>query len=162
MRMLKVITGNLLTAFAEGKVNTIGHQCNCFSEMGAGIAKQIKLEFPGAYEADQTFTASPEDRLGKITYWAEGDKRIFNLYGQFHYGVGVRQTDYDALKNAMKLMLKETEEAEQKNSSYQAIIGFPYMIGCGLAGGEWDIVEKIIEDVFVNEGGRDVYLYKLQ
>jgi len=161
MRMLKVITGNLLTAFQEGKVNTIGHQCNCFSEMGAGIAKQIKLQFPGAYEVDQAWAASPEERLGKITYWNDGDKRIFNLYGQFHYGVGVRQTDYDALKNSMTLMLEEIKEAERNNPEYQAIIGFPYMIGCGLAGGDWAVVEKIIEDVFVTEGGRDVYLYKL-
>lgn len=160
--MLKVVTGNLLTAFQEGKVNTIGHQCNCFSEMGAGIAKHIKQLFPGAYEADHTFAASPEERLGKITYWTEDGKWIFNLYGQFHYGVGVRQTDYDALNKSMRSMLDEINKAEQTNPKFKAVIGFPYMIGCGLAGGDWSIVERIIEEVFVNEGKRDVYLYQLQ
>lgn len=161
--MIKVIPGDLLAALREGDVNVIGHQCNCFSEMSAGIARQIRQQFPGAYEADRELTLSPQERLGKISYWRESDQAIFNLYGQYHYGVGQRQTDYDALRSALTLMLQEINEWEKEDPNYRAKIGFPYMIGCGLAGGEWDVVEKIIEDVFVRQGGRDdVVFYQFQ
>ncbi|RKD26019.1 hypothetical protein BEP19_03590 [Ammoniphilus oxalaticus] len=160
--MIKVIPGDLLTALKEGKVNVIGHQSNCFTEMSGGIARQIKNQFPAAYEADRAVTLSPEERLGKISYWKDKDKAIVNLYGQFHFEVGPRQTDYDALRSAMILMLQKINEWEKEDSAFKAVIGFPYQIGCGLAGGEWDIVEKIIEDVFVTEGKREVVLYQFQ
>ncbi|EGL17721.1 hypothetical protein HMPREF9413_4472 [Paenibacillus sp. HGF7] len=38
-------------------------------------------------------------------------------------------------------------------------IALPYNIGCGLAGGDWDIVEQIIEEVFIDY---DVTLYKFE
>lgn len=39
-------------------------------------------------------------------------------------------------------------------------IGFPYKIGCGLAGGDWNIVSKIIEETFAGNEWR-VELWRL-
>ena len=49
--------------------------------------------------------------------------------------------DYDALKSAL---------IEMKNKFSGKRIGMP-MIGSGLAGGDWNVIEKIIQDVFVGE-----------
>lgn len=39
------------------------------------------------------------------------------------------------------------------------IIGFPYKIGCGLAGGDWDVVSAIIEREFE---GYEVEIYEYE
>ena len=41
--MIKEVNGNLLT---YPGIQVIGHQTNCLSVMGAGIAKQIKARWP--------------------------------------------------------------------------------------------------------------------
>lgn len=153
--MIHVVEGDLL----KSDCTVIGHQCNTFSVMGAGIARQIKRMYPGAYEADKKFPFTPEKRLGKVSYWTNGDVFVFNLYGQYHYGAGKQQTDYAALQQALAGMLYHITQIERWNPSFTIKIGFPYLIGCGLAGGDWKVVEKMIDDVFTN---RDVYLYRLE
>ena len=37
-------------------------------------------------------------------------------------------------------------------------VGFPYKIGCGLAGGDWDTIIRIIEEEL---GDLEVEIYKL-
>ena len=39
-------------------------------------------------------------------------------------------------------------------------IGIPYKIGCGLAGGDWGEVEKMLQKLS-DEHKQDIYLYKL-
>ncbi|MFT9847790.1 macro domain-containing protein [Aneurinibacillus sp. REN35] len=153
--MLHVVKGNLLTS----DCTVIGHQCNCFSTMGAGIAKQIKAMFPQVYKADQEFPLEPKERLGKMSFAEIPNGYFFNLYGQFHYGTDKKQTDYEALASALTLMQQQIEIIKQERSEMQVKIGFPFGMGCGLAGGDWSIVEKMIARVF---DGYDVYLYQLK
>lgn len=39
-------------------------------------------------------------------------------------------------------------------------IGFPYRIGCGLAGGDWTIYKKILEDFNKNNKNISLVMYK--
>lgn len=48
----KTTRGDLIKLAKKGKFDIIVHGCNCFCEMGAGIARQIKKTFPEAYRAD--------------------------------------------------------------------------------------------------------------
>ena len=48
---------------------------------------------------------------------------------------------------------------EYKFKKETLTIGFPYKIGCGLAGGDWNIVYNIIEEEF--SGNYNVKIYKL-
>jgi hypothetical protein len=40
-------------------------------------------------------------------------------------------------------------------------IGLPYLIGCGLAGGDWHIVEELILNVSY-QYSHDIYLYRFK
>ena len=60
-------------------------------------------------------------------------------------------TDYEAMKKALK-------EIKQYAKSLKLSICMPYKIGCGIANGDWNIVYKIVEEVF---NDYDVTLYKL-
>lgn len=66
---------------------------------------------------------------------------IVNLFGQDGYGRGKKQTNYAALATALFSFFRD---CAQKNQS--AIIRLPYGLGCGLAGGDWDMVFAIIND----------------
>lgn len=150
---LKIVKGNLL----ESDCNIIIQQCNCFTTMGAGIAKQIKKLYPKAYTADINFHIPSGDkkRLGKYSFSKENNKMIINLYSQFKYGTYTRQTDYSAMEKALNKLLKDYPEITKQK------IGFPYLIGAGLAGGNEKIILQLLNNIAYNHK-TTFYLYKLK
>lgn len=172
MKKLIYKEGNLLTA---NDVEIIGHQANCQNTFGAGIARSISEMYPEAYFADTKASQSGKNTLGNFSYanisvkngiansQSSSIARIYNLYGQNLYGKGVRQTNYDALYNALEAMAKHLMPTEQDKMMFDfdrsPKVGFPYLMGCGLGGGDWRIVERLIEVAFHNYEG-DVIIYK--
>ncbi len=141
------INGNLLD-FPNG-INVIGHVTNCQNVMGAGIAAQIKKRYPEAYEADKKYhIASVNLGVGQLGDYSSADvgdnKIVVNLYGQDRYGTEVRQLNYEAIYTSMEKVAKSMI----KNSHKQYVVGFPYGMGCGLAGGNWMIMEAMINAIF--------------
>lgn len=150
---MKTIEANLLD-FPNG-INMIFHQANTENVMGAGIASQIRKRYPQAYKADKDhFVPKGRERLGNYTMALVNEDKISkdnynlvcNLYGQMLNEdsiFGVR-TNYFALRDALRSCL----ELHTTFSGYyeEAICGFPYGMGCGLGGGDWNIVENIISE----------------
>nr|WP_314489284.1 macro domain-containing protein [uncultured Kingella sp.] len=58
--------GDLIALALAGEFDVIIHGCNCRHTMGAGIAKQIKAQFPAAYAADCA-TPKGASKLGQIS-----------------------------------------------------------------------------------------------
>lgn len=65
-------------------------------------------------------------------------------------------TDYDALEKAMG-EIRSFLEARGKNET----VAFPYKIGCGSAGGDWNVVEDIIKRTFEGYSG-EVQIWKYE
>lgn len=129
------------------------HQVNCQGVMGVGIAKTIKTKFPRTFQkykdsCDKLSYCEKEQLLGKLLYTNEyiedyGFKiKIANCFGQYRYGRDKRYTDYEALSSCFKKITTVT------NTTQDILI--PYKIGCCNAGGDWNIVLSIIEEVFVD------------
>ena len=142
--MIKEIEGDLVYMAKNGEFDVIVQGCNCFNTMGAGIAKQIKNTFPDAYQADLRTPKGDPEKLGTyskgIHYSYNKNKyvTIVNAYTQFNYKVdddGEPPVDYDAIEKALIGVNNEFK--------WQSI-GLP-LIGCGLAGGDWERVRTIIE-----------------
>lgn len=173
MKKLTYKEGNLLTA---NDVEVIGHQANCQNTFGAGIARSISEMYPEAYFADTKASQSGKNTLGNFSYAnisvkngiAEFQKssisRIYNLYGQNLYGKGARQTNYDALYNALEGMAKSLEPTEADKMMFdfdrRPKVGFPYQMGSFRGGGSWDIVSRLIEVAF-KDYPNDVIIYRL-
>jgi len=137
---MKYLKGNLLDLFDQKILDIMVHGCNCFHTMGAGIAKQIKQKYKKAYEADLNTIKGDKNKLGSYSFVQLNDKQfIINAYTQYHFN-GTNPLDYDALRKVFK-MIDETF----KNK----IIGIP-KIGAGLAKGNWEIIEKIIDEETTN------------
>ena len=148
--MIKIVDGDILQA----SENIIAHQVNCLSVMGGGIARQIKSKYPKVFKDYQIYltnTKFPIQALGDCHFVKVSDnKYVANLFGQYKYGTDKQQTDYKALEEAL-FTLKIN--AKDHNLS----VSIPVNLGCGLAGGSWEIVYKIIEEVFHDY---DVVLYR--
>jgi O-acetyl-ADP-ribose deacetylase (regulator of RNase III) len=149
--MIKIIKGNILYATED----IIAHQCNCQGIMGAGLAKQIRNKYPEVYESYKRYCNNTIDKstLLGCTQFVNcfNGKCVANLFGQYGYGRDTQYTDYDALEFCLK---KVNNKAIQHKQS----VALPYGLGCGLAGGDWNIVYRIIEEVFKDY---DVTIYKL-
>ena len=94
-----------------------------------------------AFHKDLYNIIKPLNRLGHYSLYRGNDIIIANLYGQYSWSRGRRLTEYDKLESAIRKCLDGNKDLLQKK------IGIPYKIGCGLAGGDWNIVSKILENI---------------
>lgn len=142
----KEVYGNLITLGSEGEFDVITHGCNCFCQMGAGIAPQMAK----AFGCDKFPKEAPEykgdiNKLGTIDYQKVAIGHglgliVVNSYSQYHYGRnhadGVsKPLDYDALTLCLR-KINHTFKGKH--------IGLP-QIGAGLAGGNWNRIKNIIQ-----------------
>jgi O-acetyl-ADP-ribose deacetylase (regulator of RNase III) len=152
--LIKIVEGNILNA----PENIIGHQVNCQGVMGAGLAKQIRSKYPKVYEDYMRLInwAKEEHRRGylkspsllnscQFVNVSEG-KTIANIFGQDKYGRKGLYTDYNALKRGLWSIYESV--TNPYNTLHNNSVALPYGLGCGLAGGDWEIVYKIIEEIF--------------
>jgi len=143
---MKYVDGDLIELAKQDKFDLIAHGCNCFNTMGAGIAKRIKEEFEDAYNADKRTISGDINKLGNYSesfvsnHNTWGKLKVINCYTQYHYGKNhidgsEKPIDYEALTLCMRKI----------NHNYKGKkIGLP-KIGAGLAGGDWNVIAKIIE-----------------
>lgn len=122
----------------------IAHQVNCKGVMGAGLAKQIRNNYPNLYNAYKDY-CNHGARLGDFLGLATSDKHyILNIFAQDDYGRDKRYTDYSAMYNAFANGINDYRDLYGVGDEVQLTIAIPYMIGCGLAGGDWNEVQKIL------------------
>lgn len=134
--------GDLLKLALQGEFDAVAHGCNCFCVMGAGIAPQFARHFG----ADQFPLEDPKYR-GNMNKLGMIDAKhiilpntkpliVINAYTQYdtrptYLGQAL---DYEALTLCFRKI----------NQRYRGKkLGLP-QIGCGLAGGSWSIVKKLI------------------
>ena len=145
-------------------INNIAHSCNTLNIMGGGIAKQIKSRYPQAYEADTEIHMRREyetldesvDLLGtyskaeiKSMFLPDERGRIYNMYTQANIGADRRQVNYEAFYRALKEVQEDLLFIQHETGQSQ-VLGLPHGISCGLAGGNWDIIKAMIDDIFVD------------
>lgn len=137
---MKIIQGDIF----KGEWDILIHCCNIYHTMGAGIAKVIKKKYPEAFSADLETPFGDETKLGTFSYAQTPDQKfIVNLYAQRGMGNDGtplnRNLQYDFLYDALYRLCRKVTK--------QTIIGVPYLIGCGLAGGSEKIVLAILEEM---------------
>jgi O-acetyl-ADP-ribose deacetylase (regulator of RNase III) len=134
---VRVVFGDALDALASGAIQALGHQVNLRGVMGAGIAGQIRRQWPTAYACYQAAIRTRQLALGDILPVEVLPGRwVVHLAGQIGVDRG-RQTDYAALAHALGALAAWAQARSCR-------VGLPYGLGCGLAGGDWRIVAALI------------------
>jgi O-acetyl-ADP-ribose deacetylase (regulator of RNase III) len=149
---MKIIKGDITTATED----IIIHQVNCQNVMGSGVAKALYTKWPKVKTDYHSYCdmmnriASKEDLLGMIVpVEVEANKTVINCFSQLTFGNDGRQhTDYKAVADCFWKIHCNFPDAT---------IAIPYLYGCGLGGGDWTIVSKIINNMFDDK----VVIYKL-
>lgn len=154
--MIKKVFGDILSPpeHAIQKIDDIivCHQVNCHGVMGAGLALQVRHQFPNVFAEYQLLcdARQPADLLGLIQMvpaFRAGSMvpefSIANIFSQLGYGRDKRHTDYEAMEHAFEWLAKSFP-----NSTFR----IPYRMGCGLGGGNWEIVEDIIHRTLCSAG----------
>jgi len=133
------VKGNLLNM--DDQFDVIVHGCNCFCTMGAGFAKAIADKYPQVRQADQNTGYGNPNKLGNwsmavIDRLDNTTLYILNAYTQYGFSNGGNVFEY----SAFDLILRKMELTDTiKNLK----IGMP-KIGAGLARGNWQLIEQII------------------
>lgn len=136
--MIKELT--LENGLLDIKQDIIVHQVNCMNAIGAGLSGAICKMYPKVkdeyhkifktYEAKDIFGYAQDVVINN-------DLVVVNLFSQFRYGMGYKHTDYDKLIKGIKTVVSRHPGAE---------VYIPYKIGCGLGGGNWNELYKLIND----------------
>jgi len=138
---MKIITGDLLMLAKQGKFDVIVHGCNYHCTMGAGIAKSIKQQFPEAYAADCQTEKGSKAKMGTYSKAKIEQVTVINAYTQFNWRGKGCLVDYEAVRQVFRAIKKDFSGKK---------IGYP-LIGAGLAGGDWEIIAKIIDEELAGE-----------
>lgn len=149
--MIQIVEGDILSS----NEHIVAQQVNCRGVMGAGLAKQIRNKYPIVYDEYNNLCnrfSNKNNLLGQVQFIkVDRNQIVANIFGQLDFGRGKVYTDYDALR---KGLLEIKEQASVLDYS----VAIPYGIGCGLAGGNWEFVYKMIDEVFADY---EVTIYRL-
>ena len=133
------IKGDLIALAHDGVFDAMVHGANCMNVMGAGIAKQVKSEFPQAFEADARTQVGDPFKLGTYSKARAMTTTgypfyVLNGYSQYHLGANA---DLNAIISVIGLI----------NIHFKGkTIGMPH-IGCGIGGLDWEEVRSRINEI---------------
>jgi O-acetyl-ADP-ribose deacetylase (regulator of RNase III) len=133
--MIPIVEADLLTA----PVDFIGHQCNCVTSSCRGLAELVFTRYPYAYDYDTLRIP------GQFRVYGNGTSHryIVNLFGQRLPGVNAEeQADRKVwFRTSLNGFLTWC-----KTLSRPVTLGLPYLIGCAMAGGNWEEYLAIITE----------------
>lgn len=153
MPITQIIKGDLLLSDEKN----IAHGVNCLGVMEGGIALQIKEMYPTVYNeylgfiqqnaANSLMGAVQRVRLDK-------DLNVYNIFTQFSYTPSTHETrllSYGALIRGFSKL------NQRLAASSNPRIAIP-KIGAGIGGGDWSVIEEVINAVTPNI---EVVVYEL-
>jgi O-acetyl-ADP-ribose deacetylase (regulator of RNase III) len=148
--MIHYLVGDATSPQVEGK-KMIVHVCNNVGAWGAGFVLALSRKWR---EPEARYRSLPKYTLGEVDFVSvEVNISVANMIAQTlerEYVNGEIPLQYDALKECLKTV---NQVAAYSNST----VHMP-RIGCGLAGGDWNKVEAIINETLTV----DVYVYDLK
>ena len=152
-----MITRYIVGDITETDLKYIAHGVNCQNKMGSGVAKALYEKFPEVKKeyhrhCDLWSYEIHGLLLGQLCpVFINNDKNIFNLFTQLNYGYdGKRYVNYWAIVRCFSVLMGYIPK------------GYPIAIpkiGCGLAGGDWNIVEQLINDTVGDD--LEIWVYEL-
>lgn len=148
------VEGNLISMALSGDFDVIAHGCNCFCSQKSGIAPQMakafKTDDPTHFPFEGIGSKGNYNKLGNIqsrklkVLTLESEQKelwVVNCYTQFYNStINPDKTMMNLDYSALTMCLKKINHGFKGKK-----IGLP-RIGSGLAGGDWYIIKKIIQE----------------
>jgi O-acetyl-ADP-ribose deacetylase (regulator of RNase III) len=146
-----MITRYIKGDITETELEYIAHGCNAQNVMGSGVAKALFTKWPEVKSYYHNYCNRVYVELGDVNNVGLHDKTIFNCFTQEFYGYdNKRYVNYAAIVKCFSAILDYTSSEDK--------LAIP-KIGCGLANGDWNIVEQLINDTVGDD--LEVWVYEL-
>jgi O-acetyl-ADP-ribose deacetylase (regulator of RNase III) len=147
MSKIEYVKGDLL----QTSIKHIIHGCNSKGVMGSGVAKAIRDKYPRAYRDYNDSYDSYGLELGSIIVSAQDDSKVIHN--------AITQRDYGRDSSRVYVSYWAIAEVFRKINSWGIReIALP-KIGAGLANGDWNVIEAIIENTLIDT---KPYVYVLE
>jgi O-acetyl-ADP-ribose deacetylase (regulator of RNase III) len=131
----------------------IVHCCNDCGGFGKGFVSALKAKYPETEKAYKQWYATGKLELGQVQFvQVSPDVYVANLIGQhgIRWEGKIPPIRYDAMERGFETTYKK---ALEENLTVHAP-----RLGCALAGGSWEAVEKLI----LKNMTVDTYIYTLE
>lgn len=164
---MKIIEGDILNSQEE----YIVQQCNCLTITSSGLSKTLadKWSWADPYSKRRRIgsrnLAIEEDRdaPGTIRILSSNDKNVICMFAQWAPGKCQKYKSYpsyeiDTYPNR-KIWFQKCLDLIADIDGIKSI-AFPYKIGCGLAGGNWNDYYEMLEE-FDKNTSIEVVIYKI-
>lgn len=150
--MFKIKTGDLLQATET----YLCHQCNCVTNRSKYLSKAVFTTFP---YADIYSRRIKPNKPGDVIIKGDGkaQRYVINMLGQYYPGCKYPNSKKDGA-NARLIYFKTCLE---KMKILKGDFAFPCYIGCGAAGGTWNLYLETLK-TFEETIKGDVAIYKLK
>lgn len=144
----EIVEGNLIDFIKEERIDVAIQGNNCFCNQGSGISVPIKLNFgTDKFPLEAHAYRGDINKLGGIDFGVSKihpTKTILvNCYTQFR--TATISNPLPLNYHAVALCLEKINYIFPNST-----IGIPYLIGCGLAGGNEEIVLELIDKHLYN------------
>lgn len=135
----------------QTEVRHLIHGCNSRGAMGSGVAKAIRDKYPQAYRDYRDTYDNYGLELGNIVVSVQDDEKVIHN--------AITQLDYGRDKKRVYVSYWAIAEVFRKINQWGIReIALP-KIGSGLANGDWNVIEAIIENTLV---GTKPFVYVLE
>ena len=141
------IKGDATAPIVSG-VKVITHICNDIGGWGKGFVLALSKKWKMPEEAYRQWYKSQEEfTLGAVQFVnVENKLYVANMIGQhgiYKDSKGLPPIRYDAVRQCLK-------EVALFTIAHKASVHMP-RIGCGLAGGKWELMEQIIKEELITK-----------
>lgn len=130
-----------LTHFGPNDYGIVAHQINP-RVMGPTLALALAKAYPWC--AKDFYSRNGRINLGDVILSKHPESTSFYIAhccGQLSTSAGANNTDYAAVELYLKKL-------KMLSSSLGLPVYIPYLLGCGMAGGDWNIVSRKIETIW--------------
>lgn len=147
-KVIRYIHGNILDP-KTGGVRIICQMVNDRAiKWGGGVARKVALKFPEAEAlfSQEILTIPQAERLGEVIFTpADQGLQVASIIAQDGFGASLLpRIRYSALERGFERVADRARELG-------ASVHMP-RIGTGVAGGDWDTIQEMIDDVMVRAG----------
>jgi O-acetyl-ADP-ribose deacetylase (regulator of RNase III) len=162
MPKARVIEGDLF----DNDADVIVHQCNCVTWASAHLAGDVFQRYPWADIYTPRKGTDHKDKPGTVILRGDGqgERYVAAILGQFYPGKpkypSGKKDGVEARKHYFHSGLLELQQLAI-NEGFKSI-AFPWCIGCGAAGGDWEFYHELIDRLADATPGLDIRIYKLK
>ncbi|MDF0606009.1 macro domain-containing protein [Neisseriaceae bacterium TC5R-5] len=147
---IRYVTGDATSPMGDGH-KVIVHICNDLGKWGKGFVLAVSKKWPQPekqYKA--AFAQHNQAELGEVQFVAvESDITVANIIGQ--HGISHARNKEKTPPIRYQAVAYGLEQVAGYAKQVAASVHMP-RIGCGLAGGNWEQIEPIIQQMLTSQG----------